>query len=173
MTVDLESLSDEELACESQAGSLAAFEELVRRFENRVYAFLYQFCRNQTDARELTQDTFVRAYQALHQFDTRQAFAPWLFTVARRKCIDHFRARKPVSAESAPEEADLDDPAALLAQREEAQNIWSVARRSLPTPQYQALWLKYVEEMNIAEIASALGKTQTHIKVMLLRARIK
>jgi len=171
MTVDLQSLNDEELARESQAGSLTAFEELVSRFENRIYAFLFQFCGNATDAREVTQDTFVRAFQALGQFDARQSFAPWIFTIARRKCIDHFRARQPASGDSPAEEADLNDPAALLAQREDAQNLWNVARRSLPQSQYQALWLRYVEDMNVAQIAAALGKTQTHIKVMLLRAR--
>jgi len=171
VTVDLETLNDEELARETQAGSLTAFEELVRRFENRIYAFLFQCCGNATDARELTQDTFVRAFQAVDQFDPRRSFAPWLFTIARRKSIDHFRARRPIFEESASEEIDANDPSALLAQREEAQNVWSVARRSLPQPQYQALWLRYVEDMNVAQIAAALGKTQTHIKVMLLRAR--
>lgn len=171
MTVDYQNLNDEELARESQAGSLTAFEELVRRFENRIYAFLFQCCGNATDARELTQDTFVRAFQALEQFDIRRSFAPWLFTIARRKSIDHFRARQPVVEDSAPEQTDWNDPAALLTQREEAQNVWSVARRALPPGQFQALWLQYVEEMNVAQIATALGKTQTHVKVMLWRAR--
>jgi RNA polymerase sigma-70 factor (ECF subfamily) len=169
--VDLPSLSDEELARESQGGSFTAFEELVRRFETRVHAFLFQCCGNATDARELTQETFVKAFQALHQFDARQSFAPWLFTIARRKSIDHFRARRRFSEESPIEEADANDPSALLEQQDEAQHVWETARRTLPPAQYQALWLYYVEEMNVAQVATALGKTQTHIKVMLLRAR--
>ena len=171
MTPDYQTLTDEELAGRSREGSFAAFDELVRRFEHRIYAFVFQSCRNNTDAREITQDTFVRAFQALSQFDLAQAFAPWLFTIARHKCIDHFRARKPVSDDPAPEEADLNDPASLLEQREEARNIWTLARRFLPPTQFQALWLFYVEEMNVAQIANALGKTQTHVKVILLRAR--
>jgi RNA polymerase sigma-70 factor (ECF subfamily) len=118
-----------------------------------------------------TQDTFVRAFQALGQFDVRQSFAPWIFTIARRKCIDHFRTRKPLTEERPPEETNTDDPAALLEKQEEAQSLWAVARQSLPPAQFQALWLYYVEEMSGAEIAAALGKTPTHIKVMLLRAR--
>ncbi len=171
MRVDYQTLSDEELAAQSQDGSFVAFEELVRRFENRIYAFVFQLCRHDADAREITQDTFVRAFQAIDQFDARQTFAPWIFTIARRKTIDHFRARKPVVGQEAPEEQDTANPAALLEQREEAQNLWAMARRSLPAAQFQALWLYYVEEMNGAQIAAALGKTQTHIKVMLLRAR--
>ncbi len=171
MTADFPTLSDEELARHCQAGSLVAFEELVSRFENRIYAFVYQSCRHDADAREITQDTFVRAFQALAQFDPNQSFSSWLFTIARHKCIDRFRARKPVTDAEAPEAADERDPAALLAEREEAQSLWSVARRALPDSQYQALWLRYVEDMNVAQIAAALGRTQTHIKVMLLRAR--
>src|SRR5580692_2625739 len=95
-------ISDEELARQSQAGSLVAFEELVRRYERRIYGFIFQSCRRHADARELTQDAFVRAYQAIAQFDSRRAFAPWLFTIARRKCIDHFRLAPPAPGEAAP-----------------------------------------------------------------------
>jgi len=171
VTVDYQTLTDEELATRSRDGSFVAFEELVRRFESRICAFVWQLCRHEIDAREITQETFVRAFQALGQFDARQSFAPWIFTIARRKCIDHFRARKPIADCEPPEEAHGDDPGALLERREEAQNLWAVARRVLPPVQFEALWLYYVEEMSGAEIAAALGKTQTHVKVMLLRAR--
>jgi len=168
---DYQSLSDEELARQSQDGSLVAFEELVARYERRIYAFVFQSCRSDVDARELTQDTFVRAFQALRQFDGRHAFAPWLFTIARRKCVDAFRARRVAIEADGSDEPDTNDPAALLERREESENLWMMARRTLPEGHYQALWLYYVEEMTVAQVAAALGKTQTHAKVMLLRAR--
>ena len=92
MASDFQSFTDEELARQTQAGSLVAFEELVYRYEGRIYGFVANCCRNGTDAREVTQDTFVRAFQAIGQFDLQRGFAPWLFTIARRKCIDHHRA---------------------------------------------------------------------------------
>lgn len=167
----LPAISDEELARQSQAGSLAAFEELVRRYERRIYGFVLQSCRRRADARELTQDTFVRAYQAIAQFDSRRAFAPWLFTIARRKCIDHFRAAPPAAGEAASELEDPDDPAQLAVRREERENLWRLSRRLLPDTQFQALWLRYAEDMDIGEIAQVLRKTQTHVKVLLYRAR--
>ena len=69
MAADFQRCSDEELARQSQAGSLVAFEELVYRYEGRICGFVANSCRNASDAREVTQDTFVRAFQAIGQFD--------------------------------------------------------------------------------------------------------
>jgi RNA polymerase sigma-70 factor, ECF subfamily len=168
---DFPSFTDQELARQTQAGSLAAFEELVYRYEGRIFGFVANLCSNAADARELTQDTFVRAFQAIEQFDSQRSFAPWLFTIARRKCLDHYRAARPPADEPVPELADLDDPAELLARQEDRHSLWELARRHLPKPQFQALWLKYAEEMNVADVAQVLRKTQTHVKVLLFRAR--
>ena len=173
MALEFQSLSDEDLARQSQGGSLAAFEELVGRFENRIYAFVFQCCGHETDAREATQDTFVRAFEAIGRFDVRRPFAPWLFAIARRQGVDRFRARIPGEGQSAPERFDEDDPAELLARREEARELWGRARALLPAGQFQALWLRYAEDMRVAQIARVLGKTQTHVKVLLFRARRK
>jgi len=123
------------------------------------------------DAGEITQDTFVKAFQAIGQFDGKHAFAAWLFTIARRKCIDHYRATPPVSNDPMPELADTNDPAELLAVREERQDLWRLARRLLPELQFQALWFKYAEDMDVSQVARVLGKTRTHVKVLLFRAR--
>src|SRR5215472_315170 len=119
---DLAPTSDEQLARESQAGCLKAFEELVYRYERRIYGFVAQCC-GVANATEITQETFVRAFQAIHQFDSRQPFAPWLFTIARRKCADHFRIALPWDAQELPELPDENDPAELLARQEEKDNL--------------------------------------------------
>ena len=171
MALEFETVSDEELARRSQAGSLVAFEELVFRYESRIYRFVANSCGNETDVREVTQDTFVRAFQAIAQFDSQRGFAPWLFTIARRKCIDRYRAARPAADELLPDLPDHDDPAELMARQEERQNLWQLAGRLLPEAQFQAIWLRYAEDMNMAEIAQVLRKTQTHVKVLLFRAR--
>jgi RNA polymerase sigma-70 factor (ECF subfamily) len=169
---DLESVSDEELARRAQGGSLEAFEGLVYRYERRLYAFVFQCCRSDADAREVTQDSFVRAFQCIAQFDTRRGFAPWLFTIARRKCIDRQRAQKPDTADSAaPELVDEHDPGELLARQEEREGLWRLAREVLPEVQFHALWLRYAEDMTVENIARVLGRTRTHVKVLLFRAR--
>ncbi len=173
MDVDLEVKleTDEELARQTQAGSLAAFEQLVARYEQRIFAFAMQWRRNPTEAREVTQDTFVRAFQAISQLNCRLSFAPWLFSIARRKCIDSYRAQRPISDEPLPEQPDFNDPAELMARQEDRQDTWRLARRHLPDTQFQAIWLRYAEEMNIPDVARAMEKTQIAVRVILFRAR--
>src|SRR5271157_125333 len=150
MDIDRPTASDEELARQTQAGSLAAFDELVARYEARLYRFARQFCRAEADAQEAVQEAFVRAFQAIEKFDCRRSFAPWLFTIARRKCVDLHRAALPVADQASAELPGPETPAELLEHREEEQNLWRLARRLLPELQYQALWLRYAEEMNVA-----------------------
>jgi RNA polymerase sigma-70 factor (ECF subfamily) len=171
LTPDHSNETDAELARQSQAGSLAAFEELVYRHEHRVYAFVAQFCRNTADARELTQDTFAKAAQSMRLFDARREFAPWLLTIARHKWIDRQRAAPPSADAPMPEMVDENTPSELLAQREDRQDLWRVARRCLSANQFQALWLRYAEDMDVAQIAGVLGKSRVHVKVILFRAR--
>jgi RNA polymerase sigma-70 factor (ECF subfamily) len=171
MAAELQSLSDEELARQSQAGSLVAFEQLVYRYEGRVHSFAAHLCRNATDAREITQDTFVKAFQSIGQFDSRRVFAPWLFTIARHQSIDRHRAATRFVEAPIPDEADDADPSELTARREEGHNLWRLARERLNDNQFQALWLHYAEDMEAAQIARVLGKTRVHVKVILFRAR--
>jgi RNA polymerase sigma-70 factor (ECF subfamily) len=159
MASDFESFSDDDLARETQAGSMVAFEELVHRYEHRIYAFVYQYCHNDADAREVTQDSFVRAFQAIGRFVPRGGFGPWLFTIARRKSIDHYRtSRRAASEEPVPEMPDHDDPSVLLARQEDRQQLWALARRCLREPQFQALWLRYAEGMSVEGVARVLRR---------------
>jgi len=159
------------LIARAVAGSFTAFEGLVSLYEKRIYGFVFQSCRNSADAQEVTQDTFVRAFQALEQFDLAYPFGPWLFAIARRKCIDFHRAQGPACEHRIPERTDPDDPAMLLSQREERESLWCFAQRKLGRLEFEVLWLKYVEEMEVGAIARVIGKTKTHVKVLLFRAR--
>jgi RNA polymerase sigma factor (sigma-70 family) len=168
---EFESLSDQELAGRIQAGSMAACEELVFRYEHRIYAFAANFCPDPRDAREVAQDTFVKAFRAMSRFDAKRGFGPWLFAIARRTCIDRHRLAPPPADAPLPELADESDPAELLADREDGRALWDLARRTLPALQFQALWLRYAEDMSGADIARVLRKTGVYVKVLLFRAR--
>jgi RNA polymerase sigma-70 factor (ECF subfamily) len=171
VTVEPPIVSDEVLACEAQAGSSVAFEQLISRYETRIFTFVRQFCPGSADAAEITQDTFVKAYRGLPRYDAKHHFGAWLFTIARRRCVDWYRAAPPASTSAMPELVEETDPAEVLAQREDAAWLWERARARLPEHQFQALWLHYVEEMDVAQIAVVLGKTRVHVKVLLFRAR--
>ncbi len=167
--------NDEELARLAQAGSLPAFEELVSRFEGRLFRFLVQGTQNENDAADLVQETLVAAYQNLARFECSRSFATWVFTIARRKQIDHFRARGRAAARAVvvTEPIDEDDPGRLVERVEESVRVWNIARAVLGESQFQALWLKYREDLSVEEIARVLGLTRVHVKVILFRARAR
>ena len=171
-------LSDEELACQAQAGGLAAFEQLVSRYEGRLYQFLKLKTADPRDAEELTQSTFITAYRKIHLYRSQYAFATWLFTIARRLTIDDYRRNKNRPLNNAvPEDFAINslvesrNPADLISDAEEHSALWTSIRGILNENQFTAMWLKYEQDLPVAEIATAMKKTKTHVKVILHRAR--
>jgi len=173
VTSESQPAKDEQLARRAQAGCASSFEELVHRYEARVFRFVLNSSRNASDAQEVTQDVFVTAFHKLDKFNADRSFVTWLFTIARRKCIDHHRSVRTVAGEVLPEETDGNDPAELLAQREAERDIWGLAKHILPPSQFEVLWLRCAEDMDVATVARILHRTKTHVKVLLFRARLK
>jgi len=75
-------------------GEREAFEPIVRNCEQRVFGLLYALTGSVEDARDLTQDTFIRAWRRLDRYDLEQAFLPWVLTIARNLYRDHMRSKK-------------------------------------------------------------------------------
>jgi len=165
-------VGDEELACRAQAGSSACFEELVRRLEGRLLRFLRQRTRTLQDAEDLLQETFLRGYQRLASYDSSWKITTWLFTIASRLAISQARKRRPAAlTQAASLPSDGESPLAQLVRREQKEDLWATARAVLSENQHTALWLRYAEAMPVKEIARVMGKTKTHVKVLLYRAR--
>ena len=76
-----------------------------------------------------------------------------------------------MSSSNSTDEADENDPSELLARREAERDLWQLAKRVLPQLQFDALWLRCAEDMSVADVARVLCRTQTHVKVLLFRAR--
>jgi RNA polymerase sigma-70 factor (ECF subfamily) len=163
--------TDQQLAREAQAGSLEAFEVLVTRYESRVLSFVRRLCPSQADDVEITQETFVKAFRALDQYDPERSFAAWLFTIARRKCMDHLRALPPPAEETREDIPSAADVFETVVRADEQSNIWELARQKLPPALFQVLWLTYAEDFSVAETAQVMRLTRTHVKVLLFRAR--
>lgn len=167
-------LCDEELACLAQAGSSSCFVELVRRHEGRLLAFLHRRTGHVQDAEDLLQETFVRAWQNLAAYNPRWRVTTWLYTIAARLACTHYRrSRGQVQADAdiASLRCGQAGPHELASAHEERANLWATAERVLSVEQYTVLWLRYVEDMSVAGVAQVMGKTQTHVKVLLYRGR--
>jgi RNA polymerase sigma-70 factor (ECF subfamily) len=163
----------EELARAAQAGSREAYGALVLRHEGSLVRFLRGRAANQADAEELAQEAFLRGWRKLEQYDPSYRFSTWLFTLARNLAISRARRRRaePEGEESLAAVPVHASPPLLAARREESEGLWSLAERVLTREQYEALWLRYGEDLAAEEIGAILGKRAVAVRVLLFRAR--
>ncbi len=160
------------LAVAAKGGCIDSFEQLVTRLQGRLFAFLYQKTGNHHLAQDLLQSTFVTAYRNLHRYSPRYAFSTWIYTIAARLAINHFRRRRPVEVEHA-DRATHTTPHSELIASEQAEGVWNRARALLTESQFTALWHFYGEERNLAETAGVMNRSVGSVKVLLHRARRK
>jgi RNA polymerase sigma factor (sigma-70 family) len=166
--------SDEELAARAQLGCMPSFEELLRRFQAPLLNFL-RHVGPAPDAEDVLQETFLRAYSRLHFYRSQWRFATWLFTIARRTSINYHRRPRPPADEAAMLHAAsaAPGPAEAAAAADGRQYLWAAARRTLSEDEVSALWLHYVDEMPVGEIAAVLDRSTVAVKTMMFRARKK
>ena len=160
------------LAVAAKGGCMDSFEQLVARLEGRLFAFLYQKTSDHHIAQDLLQSTFVTAYRKLHRYNPQYAFTTWIYTIASRLAINHFRRKRLFESEYADGVTDTTPRSELIAS-EKAEGVWSRARTLLPVSQFTALWHFYGEGRNLAETADVMNKSVGSVKVLLHRARRK
>lgn len=175
MQPEPDQLTDEELARRAAAGSSADFEPIALRWESRIHEFLVRRTHSPQDAEDLAQQVFISVWRNLGRFDPARRFGPWIYAVARRTLIDHWRAaaRHPASGTDIETivAADRRDPARAAELDDAEAGLWARVGKLLPAAHFEALWLHARGEFDVADIARAMGRTRTHVKVMLFRAR--
>ena len=158
------------------------FDAIVRRHQRRVHRFLLMLLRDPEEADNLTQECFLRAYQNLSSFRGDSSLETWLLRIAANLARDHARNRKASfwkrllglgneeengAATQLPAEGA--SPEQVLLAREEVRVVWEVANQ-LSQQQRAVFLLRFVEEMELNEIASALGLQLGSVKTHLFRA---
>ncbi len=166
--------TDEELAARSQEGEREAFSLLVTRYTNRLYNFLRRRALSDSDAEDLTQDTFLRAWTKIGTYKRGMRFSTWLYTIGTHLGATRARGKRlPMAGSMALEPVASSDGRAGRADGpdELAVRLWRAAEEILPSEQRSAVWLRYAEDLGVAEIARVLGKSRVNVRVMLFRAR--
>jgi RNA polymerase sigma-70 factor (ECF subfamily) len=162
--------TDEELVRRAQRGDRAAFDELVVRHRDRVFAVALRLTRNPADAEDALQDTFLNAYRALGRFGGRARVSTWLYRIAANASYDVINRRhgrdQPLD-DGASEPATPGDPYAQSAQRRALER----ALRSLPDEFREAVVLCDVAGLGAAEAAELLGVPAGTVKSRVFRAR--
>lgn len=152
----------------AKGGSVLAFTELVHEYRDGLLRFLVTRSSSYADAEDALQDTLLSTFRYLDSYDRRWRFSTWLYRIAIRNL------GKLSASESADVEALHDEGADPLRQciaQSEHENLWLAARRTLSDEVFSAMWLRYVEDTSIKDIALILDRTDTWTKVNLSRAR--
>ncbi len=152
----------------AKAGSVGAFTELVGRYRDGLLRFLITRCSSVADAEDALQDTMINAYRYLKSYDPRWRFSTWLYRIAIRNAAKQRRDSYAGVDDIADEESD---PLEMCIDASERENLWVTAKRLFNDDVYTALWLRYVEDMSINDVAAALERSGSWTKVNLMRAR--
>lgn len=168
--------NEADLIRKAQRGNLFAFEEIVKRYQRRVYAVAIRIVRRHDVADDVAQEAFIRAYQALLSFDPLRPFGPWICRIAANLAVNHVRS--PIAREQELPEGHAETPAAddspltsLLEQ--EGRVVLERALAGLPTEQRAVFVLRVTEELSYREIADTLGISIGTVMSRLSRAREK
>lgn len=165
-------LSDEALASHS-GEDLDAFAELYNRYLCRVYRFVRSQTPDDPTAEDLTAHTFFRALSSAASYRGEGTYRSWLFRIAHNAIITWRRKQSsaPLAVEDIPERADpAPSPATIALDSEERKLVWDLVS-ALPPAQREVLALRYLEDLDTAEIAGVTGRTRGAVRILLHRAR--
>ncbi|PYV53441.1 MAG: RNA polymerase sigma factor [Acidobacteria bacterium] len=177
-----EMLSDEEVVRRILQGETALFELIMRRYNQRLYRVARAILRDDSEAEDVMQDAYVRAYQHLAQFAGRSRFATWLTRIAIHEALARSQRRRLTEQfdASARSEGTVDGEAEVVANAlnpEEQLSVSELGRAledailSIPEQYRLVLMMRDVEQLNTQETAAALDLTEENVKVRLHRAR--
>jgi RNA polymerase sigma-70 factor (ECF subfamily) len=160
--------SETALIAAAKRGSVSAFTELVAVYREGLLRFLLTRTASYADAEDALQDTLINAYRYLESYDAKWRFSTWLYRIA----INNAAALRSVDSNEVGDLTDAESgPLEQCIAASERQNLWLTARRVLKDEVYTAMWLRYVEDMSVSDIAAVLERSISWTKVNLLRAR--
>jgi RNA polymerase sigma-70 factor (ECF subfamily) len=163
---------DVHLVRAAQTGDLAAFEELVRRYELPVYRVALRMLGNPTEAEDAAQDALVQAWQALPMFRGESSAATWLYRVVTNRCLNLLQRRRLTEPLSESHEAPMSEPGQIA----ETMDTLELLKRSMMqlTPEQRApLVLREFEGLSYEEIGAVLEISVPAVKGRIWRARLE
>ena len=167
--------TDEELVSAFRGGDISAFDTLVQRWERKIQGAVYRIMGSGEEARDLAQETFLRAYRGLGSFKSEARFSSWLYQIALNLCRDRLRQRRGKTLVSID---DLDPTTAARIDRSPATaqdiveakdlgRIVALAMADLPEEQREVITLKEYQGLTFQEIADLIGCPLSTVKTRL------
>nr|QFU78450.1 ECF RNA polymerase sigma factor SigW [uncultured bacterium] len=173
--------ADQKLMQKAKRGDRPAFAELVEKYGDKIYSYLYRMVGDREDALDLAQETFLRIYSNLDNFSLDRPFRPWLYRIATNLAIDHLRKKRPIIYLDAPLYPDDEDsrfeladnsigPAEYYEQAELAAYLTQLIM-NLPPIYRSVILLRHEQDLSYQEIADTLKVPISTVKTRLFRAR--
>lgn len=174
---------DVELVARATGGEYEAYEELVRRYQRKIYALVYNMTSNKEDAEDMVQDVFVKAYTALPQFKGDSSFYTWVYRIAVNRTINFLKKRKrhpDVSLDDMDQAVERDPAYVELRAREspvrdatlsELQAKLNVALQTLSEKHRTVVVMHDIQGVPHEEIAKVLGCSEGTVRSRLFYAR--
>jgi RNA polymerase sigma-70 factor, ECF subfamily len=187
----LAALEERVLVEQAQAGSRAAFEELVRRYDRDVLRLAMNLLKRTEDARDVYQEAFLKVYRNLHRFRFECSFYTWLYRIVTNVCLDHLRRRQARPEDQAPEmiSSQFEDAGADFFERQreqrgtldperhvlgqEIQTRLAAAMERLSPRERIVFEMKHYQGLKLRAIGDALGTSEETVKNSLFRATRK
>jgi RNA polymerase sigma-70 factor, ECF subfamily len=169
-------LTDEELVARSRGGDHESFNQLILRWERPIYALAYRVIGREEEARDVSQEAFLRAFRALPGFKGQAKFSSWLYRITLNLCRDWIRRHRRAPVSQMPEDTDPMELAAAvgpvetiedLAARRELTLVVEKAMELLPDEQRTAIILKEYHGLTFQEIADLQGCPLSTVKTRL------
>jgi RNA polymerase sigma-70 factor (ECF subfamily) len=155
------------------AGDTDAFRVLVMRYQRPLFGFIGNLVRDRRECEDIAQEVFLAAYVHLGRFDPRRsAFSTWLYTIARNRCVNTCKRRRPSVRQVLPEPVDTRTPDLALAE-EELFRLLDAELDALPPEQKTTFVLAELQELSHEEVAHIEGVKVGTVKSRLSRARDK
>ncbi|HZE68616.1 MAG TPA: sigma-70 family RNA polymerase sigma factor [Pyrinomonadaceae bacterium] len=177
---DVSSASDRDLVATAITGSEGGFEELVRRYQRPISAYVYRMVGDYEAALDLTQEIFMKVYGSLERYRAEFKFSTWIYKIAHNAAVDHLRrtsAREQPLTKGAegdqyelPIESGKISPEVESERKERRQEIEAVVR-TLPTAYRELIILRHAQDLTYEEIVEVTGLPLGTVKNRLFRAR--
>ncbi len=166
-----------QLLFRAKRGDLDAVEQIIMRYERRIFALALRLTGSPEDAKDATQETFIRLHRKIRQVDSSRSLSPWLYSVALNVCRDMGRGRRrarlvPMDSDNARTADPAADPECRYSDRERERHL-RAALDQLPEKERAALLLREMEGMSTEEVAHILGSTPGTVRSQICTARVK
>ncbi len=170
------------LIAQAIGGDQKAYKDLMSRYQSQIFSLMYRMVHSGTEAEDLVQEAFMKAFSSLTNFNYEYAFSTWLYKIATNNCIDHLRKKKlqtlsidtPIAYKDTSYHIEIPDltyyPEREMI-RNERNSILKVAIDELPEKYKTVIFLRHSEELSYEEISTMLKIPIGTVKARIFRAR--